>query len=119
MLIRLVAAIKNTVFLKEIREKLNNSSDIQIKILPNSKKSWQAIVRSCADIFLIDETVIPNPIESQIAVLNNLPEKPLTVILHGNDSPEDHAQLVATGADTVLYSGISTASLIEALEAVE
>lgn len=120
MLIRLAVAIQNKALMKEIERSLGSVSDIQIKHFSTTgiKKTWQALVRSCADIFLISDSKIPKPMESEIAILNNLPEKPITIVLHGNDSPEDHAQLVAAGADTVLYSKIPSTSLIEAIESI-
>ena len=59
---------------------------------------------------------MPAQIESSIAMLNELPETPTTVVLHNSDSSEEHAQLVGAGADVVLYDGISRKSLIEAIE---
>ena len=49
-------------------------------------------------------------------MLNELPENPTTVVLHESDSPEEHAKLVAAGADVVLYTGISKKSLVEAID---
>ncbi|MFA6011531.1 MAG: sigma-54 dependent transcriptional regulator [Desulfobacteraceae bacterium] len=115
MLIRLVLAIKNKELLAEFERNFADVSDVQIKNISRTKGVWQNLVRSCGDIFLVSDGMIPKPAESNISVLNNLPEKPITIVLHANDSAEDHAQLLAAGVDAVLYSGISTNSLIEAV----
>ncbi|MBF0235837.1 MAG: sigma-54-dependent Fis family transcriptional regulator [Desulfamplus sp.] len=118
MLLRLALAIKDKKLESKIVDKLDEISDVQIKKFVRNNGVWQSLVRSCADIFLISESMIQKPVESGLSVLNNLPEKPVTIVLHANDSSEDHAQLLAAGADTVLYSGISITSLIEAMETI-
>ncbi|MBF0210428.1 MAG: sigma-54-dependent Fis family transcriptional regulator [Desulfamplus sp.] len=118
MLLRVALAIKDKKLESRIVDKLDEIPDIQVKKFGRNNGVWQSLVRSCADIFLISEALIPKPMESGLSVLNNLPEKPITIVLHPNDSSEDHAQLLAAGADTVLYSGISITSLIEAIETI-
>ncbi|MFH1155378.1 MAG: sigma-54 dependent transcriptional regulator [Pseudomonadota bacterium] len=115
MLIRLVLAMKNKE-LQQYLEKKFADYDVQLKSCGQLRSPWQKLVRSCGDIFVVGESVIPKPIESGIAMLNSLPENPTTIILLDNESSEEHAQLVAAGADVVLYSGISSESLAEAIE---
>ncbi|HEN20963.1 MAG TPA: sigma-54-dependent Fis family transcriptional regulator [Desulfobacteraceae bacterium] len=115
MLIRLALGIKN----KDLQRQLERSfplSDVQIKCFGQMRTAWQKLVRSCGDIIVVSKSLIPGPIDSSIAMLNNLPENPTTVILHDNDSSEEHAQLVAAGADVVLYEKVSNKRLIEAIE---
>ncbi len=115
MLIRLVCAIKEKKLLADLETRLADS-DVQLKICGPHKAPWQELVRSCADVFVISRSLIPRPIESSVAILNDLPEKPVSIILHERESSEEHANLLASGADVVLYSGISLDSLIEAIE---
>lgn len=118
MLLRLALSIKDKKLESRIVNKLDEISDVQIKQFGRNNGVWQSLVRSCADIFLISESMIPKPVESGLSILNNLPEKPVTIVLHSNDSSEDHAQLLAAGADAVLYTGISITSLTEAMETI-
>jgi two-component system, NtrC family, response regulator AtoC len=116
MLIRLVLAVKN----KDIRntlEKHFSQTDVRMESFGHLKTAWQKVVRSCADIIVISESFILNPIESGLAYINSLPENPTTVVLHEMDSSEEQARITAAGADVVLYTGISKKSLVEALEA--
>ena len=115
MLIRLVLAIRN----KQLQRRLEKSfsvSDVQVKSCRQPRTAWQELVRSCGDIIVISGSMIPGPIETGITMLNDLPEKPTTVILHDTDSSEEHARLVGAGADVVLYAGVSDKSLVEAIE---
>jgi DNA-binding NtrC family response regulator len=116
MLIRLVLAVKN----KEIRtslEKHFSQTDVRMESFGHLKAAWQKVVRSCADIIVISESFILDPIENGLAYINSLPENPTTVVLHETDSAEEQARITAAGADVVLYTGISKKSLVEALEA--
>ncbi len=115
MLIRVVCAIKEKKLHADFKNRLSNF-DVQLKMLENNKAQWQELVRSCADVFLVSKSLVPLPIESSVTLLNNLPEKPTTIILDDRESSEEHANLLAAGADVVLYSGISQDSLMEAIE---
>jgi two-component system, NtrC family, response regulator AtoC len=116
MLIRLVLAIKKKGLQRHLESEFSRS-DVRIESLSQSRGIWQKVVRSCADIIVISESLIPRPADTGITILNDLPENPTTVILHDSDSSEELAQLVAAGADVALYAGTSKKSLTEAIEA--
>ena len=115
MLIRIVCSIKEKR-LQEALQKSLSTNDVQLKFCNISKTSWQELIRSCADIFIISEKVIPKPIDSNVSILNTLPEKPITIVLSDQVSSEEHANLLGGGVDVVLYSGISHNSLVEVIE---
>jgi two-component system response regulator AtoC len=115
MLIRLVLAIKNKSLQTYVEGRFQED-DIRVENYSHVKTSWQNVIRSCGDIIVISESLIPPKTEYSISMLNELPETPTTVVLHDSDSSEEHAKLVGAGADVVLYSGISRKSLIEAIE---
>ena len=105
---------------KELQGRLEQNfavSDVQVECCGQIKNPWQNVVQSCGDIIVMSESFIPRPVESSLTVLNNLPEAPTTVIIHDFDSSEEHARLMAAGADVVLYSGVSLKSLVETIEA--
>jgi DNA-binding NtrC family response regulator len=115
MLIRVVCAIKEKKLHTDLEQRLSNF-DVQLKMLEKHNAQWQELVRSCADVFVVSKSLVPHPIESSVTLLNNLPEKPTTIILDDRESSEEHANLLASGADVVLYTGISQDSLMEAIE---
>lgn len=114
MLTRLVLILKNKGLQSHLEQSVSHA-DILLESYSYSKNAWQKVVQSCGDVIVISESLIPLPIESGIAMLNNLPEHPTTVILSDHDSAEEHAQLVAAGADVVLYAGTSKKSLSDAI----
>lgn len=115
MLIRLVCAIKEKKLKADLEERLSNFN-VQLKMCGPRKAPWPELVRSGGDVFVLSKSLIPKPVESSVAMLNNLPEKPTIVILNDRESSEEYASLLSSGADVVLYYGISQDSLIEAIE---
>ncbi len=115
MLIRVICAISEKKLLPKLKNRLSQL-DVQLEITREQKIPWQEMVRSCADIFIVSRRLIPPPIESNIAILNELPEKPVTIILDDRESSEEHAALLAMGSDVVLYSGVPFDSICEAIE---
>ena len=115
MLIRVVCAIKEKKLRIDLEKRLSDF-DVQLKMFGRNKTQWQELVRSCGDVFVVSKSLVPKPIESSVTLLNNLPEKPTTIILDDQGSSEEHANLLASGADVVLYTGIAQDSLMEAIE---
>ena len=115
MLIRVVCAIKNKTLHANMERKLIHNN-VQLKMCTTQKNPWMELVRSCGDVLVVSQSLIPRPIETSVAMLNHLPEQPTSIILHDQESSEAHAHLLAAGADVVLYAGIPLDSLIEAIE---
>ncbi|MBN2070379.1 MAG: sigma-54-dependent Fis family transcriptional regulator [Candidatus Krumholzibacteriota bacterium] len=115
MLIRLVLIIKDKTLEKGIREYFNEAN-VRLESIGHLKNPFQKALRTNGDIFIVSSSLLPEPLESSISLLNDLPETPTTVVLHDSNSPEDHANLIAMGADVVLYQGLQKNILIEAVE---
>lgn len=116
MLTRLILSVEK----KDLQDRLEEAftlSDVQVECYGQKKNSWLNVVQSCGDIIVISESTIPRPVDSSIALLNNLPESPTTVVIHDFDSSEDHARLMAAGADVVIYSRVSSRNLIDTIQA--
>ncbi len=116
MLLRLVIALKDRDLEKNLETSLSPAS-VLIECHGQSPGVLQKVMQSCADVIVISESLLPRPVDSGIAMLNNLPETPTTVILHDYDASREHAELMAAGADVVLYSKIPIEILVEAIEA--
>lgn len=116
MLTRLIFALED----RKLQTNLERSftvADVQVECCGLQKNPWQHVVQSCGDIIVISESFIPRPVESSISLLNNLPEAPTTVVIHDFDSSEEHARLMAAGADVVLYSKVSSRNLVDTIQA--
>lgn len=115
MLTRLILAIENKKLQEDI-EHIFVPSDIQVECHGQEQNPWHNALQSCGDIIVISETLIPRPVESSISQLNNLPEAPTIVVIHNFDSSEEHARLMAAGADVVLYSNVSLNNLTDTIQ---
>lgn len=116
MLVRLAFVLDNRKLEEELETRFSDT-DVQVECYGQVKDPLQKVVQSCGDVIVISESLLPRPVESGIAMLNTLPETPTTIILHDHDSAKEHAQLMAAGADVVLYSKIPPDLLVEAIEA--
>lgn len=94
-----------------------SAQDTQVECCGHLSNPWQNVVQSCGDILIIEDCFVSSPLESGISTLNTLPENPTVVIVHGVNSPERQAGLIAAGADVALFSGISFKNFAEAIEA--
>ena len=115
MLIRVGLAVKDKGIQRHLARTLS-SSDVRVESFGHRRSAWQSVVRSGCDVIVISQSLILRPVDSGLAILNELPENPTTVIIHDLDSAEEHAQLAAFGADVVLYAGVSKKSMAEAID---
>jgi two-component system response regulator AtoC len=116
MLIRMALAVRDKSLQRHLADKLT-SSDVRVESFADLRFAWQNVIRSGCDVIVISEDLILHPADNGIAILNELPENPTTVVIHGSDSAEENAQLAAAGADVVLYAGVRKKSMVEAIEA--
>ena len=115
MLIRVGLAIKDTRLQGYLAKKLS-APDVRVEVFGPPRSVWQTALHSGIDVIVISEAFVLRPVDNGIAILNELPESPTTIIIHGRASLEEHAQLAAAGADVVLYSGLSKTSIYEAID---
>ena len=93
-------------------------SDIVCERIHPGRHAWERVIRRGADIIVISQSMIPEPVDGNIAVLADLPEVPTAVVISGSESVEEHAILLAAGCDTVLYAGLPEQRLVDAIHAV-
>ncbi len=115
MLIRVGLAIKDARLQNYLAKKLSDP-DVRVEVYGPPGSVWQRALHSGIDVIVIGEALVLRPVDNGIAILNELPESPTTIIIHGDASLEEHARLTAAGADVVLYSGLSKTSIYEAID---
>ena len=117
MLVRLALGIDD----KSLRQSLKRflaKEDVVLECFEPGEGPWQRIVRSGADILVVSQSLMPSPVENSIALLNELPENPTTVVLSGESSSDSQTALIAAGADQVLFGGAASKNLADAILAV-
>jgi DNA-binding NtrC family response regulator len=115
MILRVALAVKEDGLQRHLQRHLPET-DVGVETFNHPRTIWRKVLHSGCDMIIISAEFIPKPIDSGIAMLNQLPENPTTVIIHSDDSPEEHARLAAAGADVVLYADISKKRIYEAIE---
>ncbi|MEJ2282725.1 MAG: sigma-54 dependent transcriptional regulator [Desulfobacterales bacterium] len=115
MIIRVGLAVKENALQRHLKRKLSDT-DMQVETFNPPRSVWRKALHSGCDVIIISAAFIIKPIDNGIAILNELPENPTTIIIHESDSPEEHARLAAAGADVVLFAGISKMRLYQAIE---
>jgi DNA-binding NtrC family response regulator len=115
MLIRVGLALKDKGLQQYLEKKLADA-DVRVEVCGPPRRVWQNALRSGFDVIVISESFVLRPVDNGIAILNELPESPTTIIIYDSDSLEEHAHLSAAGADVVLYAGLSKNSLYEAID---
>lgn len=117
MLIRLVLCLSDKTCQKEL-SRLLSDEDIVLECFDAKRSPWQKIIRGCADVVILSESLIPEPLGASLTMLNELPEAPTSVILCDGGTVNSQADLVAWGADLVLDAKVTSSSLAEAILAV-
>ena len=117
MKLRLSLAVSGGKLQKKLKEYFSDM-DVEVRTFGHLKAPWERVVRSSSDIIVISQDCIPYSIGTNISYMSGLPETPSIVVLHKSDSSEEHAQLIANGADNVIHAGIPFQSMASAIESV-
>ena len=115
MLIRVGLAVNDSRLQAYLAKRLADT-DVRVEVFAPLQAVWQSALRQGCDVIVISEEFILRPVDNGIAILNELPENPTTIIIHDSDSLEAHAQLAAAGADVILYAGLSPTRIYEAID---
>ncbi len=116
MILRIVVGVRNVKLQNYLVRNLPATDIIVDRVRP-SQGTWERIIRRGGDIIIVSESLIPAPRDRSLFLLNELPEIPTTMVITENRSAEAHAELLACGCDTVLYSGLPEQQLSNVIEA--
>ncbi|NLF31024.1 MAG: sigma-54-dependent Fis family transcriptional regulator [Planctomycetes bacterium] len=116
MLLRTIVAVRGGRLLRCLSERLP-APDVVVERVRPSEGAWDRILRKGGDVIVVSESLIPDPLERSISLLNDLPEIPTSVVITQSSSPQTHADLLACGCDTVLYAALPEDQLVDAIDA--
>jgi len=117
MLLRVAIGADSPELVRRL-ERLIQGRDIMVET-PNSRRHhWEQLCRIPADVFVVAEGLIPQPVRDRIEFLRELPVEPAVVVLSDSEHPDDHASFLAANCDAALYEGLPDEPLREALKAV-
>jgi len=115
MLIRITLAVSDSVLRQRIRKHLARP-DIFLEVPRGRKNLWERIVREPADVVIISQSLLPNPLKDRMAQLQSHPDLPSAVVLSDSADPKEHARLMAAGCEAVLFTGLAVEQVRDVIE---
>jgi DNA-binding NtrC family response regulator len=110
MLIRITLAVHDSALSHLARP------DILVEVPRARKDLWDRIVREPADVLIISQSLLPNPLKDKMHQLQSHPDSPAAVVLSESADPKVHARLMAEGCDAVLFAGLAVEQVRDVIE---
>ena len=117
MIVRAIIAIDKPKLQKQL-QKLISQHDVILDIIREKTQLLERLSRENSDLIIISQSRIPEPVLDTINLLRQLPDSPGIVIISDKEDPEERAKLLASGCDTVIYSGLSTKRLQDVISTI-
>lgn len=114
MLLRLLLAVDDTQERRKFR-RLLAQRDVDVEAVRGKALRWGEILGRTADLFVVSQSVIPDPVERNITRVGELPNSPGIVVLMDREDLGLQAKYQAAGADAVLCQELADDILEEML----
>ena len=92
MIVRVILALHDAQLQKRLAKALSRPG-LLVDPIAEKRHAWDAVLRRSGDVIVISQSLIPEPIEGSVYLLNELPDTPTTVVVSESDSPDEHARL--------------------------
>jgi len=115
MLIRITLAVHDAVLRRQLQDVLARP-DILVQVPRARKDLWERIVQEPADVMIISQSFLPNPLKDKMRQLQDHPDSPAAVLLSESADPKVHALLLAEGCDAVLFAGLAVEQVRAVIE---
>jgi len=115
MLIRITLVINDSALRRQFHHMLARP-DILVEVPRTQKDLWERIVREPADVLIISQSLLPDPLKDRMDELQNHPESPAAVVLSDSADHEEHVRLMAQGCDAVLFAGLAVEQVRDVIE---
>jgi DNA-binding NtrC family response regulator len=117
MLIRIMLAVQDSALSQRLLSHLARP-DILVEIPRARKDLWERVIREPADVLIISQALLPNPLKNKMRQLQSHPDSPAAVVLSDSADPKVHAQFMAEGCDAVLFAGLAVEQVRDVIEAM-
>ena len=87
MLMRLLLAVDDPKARRRL-QKLLSKKDVDIHAVKEKSPQWEDLVRQTADMLVVSQSLIPDPIEQHIAQIGELSNSLGIVVLMDREDPE-------------------------------
>jgi len=103
MLARVILAVEQPALQRKLHDCIWDP-DIILESIQGKRGLLKRLSHECADLIVINRSLIPKPLSDTIRLLRNLPDSPNVVVLSAREDPEERARLLSAGCDAVLNS---------------
>jgi len=117
MLLRVILAVTDDPVRKRIRQILRQM-DVAVDVLKGKKEVWDRAAAKGGDVLLIDQDAVEDAVARGVEIDPGLLTRPAVVAISEYQSPEEHADLTASGCDAVLQADLPEQTLREALSTI-
>ena len=116
MLVRILLATPSEAIQSRFRQ-LSERPDTLVEVAAEDASLWETVSRENFDLVIVSRSMIGGSASETVNSLRTLPESPDIVVLCEEEDPEERATLLAAGCLSVLYTGLPSDMLEEALSA--
>jgi DNA-binding NtrC family response regulator len=117
MLIRIIIAIDDSALSQRLLSHLARP-DILVALPRERKDLWERVISEPADVLIISQSLLPNPLKDKMRQLQSHPDSPAAVVLSESADPKVHARLLAEGCDAALFAGLAVEQVRDVIEAM-
>jgi len=117
MIARILLALERQNQRRRLK-KLLSRPDVLVESLQSRADLWGRIGRETCDMVIVGQGLFPDNVEKVIGERQGLLEAPALVALLEDDDAETRNRLTKAGCDAVLYTGLPTGELVDALQAI-
>ncbi|MFO7897747.1 MAG: sigma-54 dependent transcriptional regulator [Planctomycetota bacterium] len=117
MLARVVLAVQKPALRKKLRAALKHP-DVLVSIVTSKRLSWENVANENADLAVVDEAVIPEPVDKTVRRFRDLRDSPEVIVVSEAHDPEVEGELLAAGCRAVLSADLRVDSLADVIEAL-
>ena len=117
MLLRVALAMTDAAARKGVEQALQGT-DTTVETLEGGRDVLKRAVAMACDVLLIDQDRLAGALRGGVLIAPNVLEMPTVVAMSPDSSPQQRAQLVASGCDAVLHAALPAEPLRQALRTI-
>lgn len=114
MIARILLAIRKAPLRRKVH-RAATAGDLPVSTVIRALRardcSWERVLSHVCDLLIVERSLLPEPACETIRTLRKPPDSPCLVILSDRHDPDEEADLLAAGADAVLFSALPNPKL--------
>ena len=113
MLQRIVTYVNDPSLHQKLTQSLSGFTDVLVESMRPSVRKWKKLTQESGDVFILEASAIPRPIEAHISSLLSMPDLPQIILFCRDTTSQEMAHLLAAGCEAILDADLSEQQLGE------